>query len=509
MSKCDIQIMFDRPERQFRSGELVTGKVNVRVNKDVNCRGLLISGYWKTHGRGNRDDGNYDETNVFSGEMQAGQSYEFPFEITAPSGPLTYRGKLINVDHYVRVRVDIPWAIDPKQEDEFILLPSPADGITAGPSALATRLGGNKSASAGSNSAARLIGLGVSVILLVVFTRVFLPHNVLGILVLGIGSLVLAGIAFRRLRNVLAERRLGQVDLTLESALVAPGQKLPVNLSFTPTKNGTVREVTASLTGKEIAVSGSGTDKTTHRHTLHEQKVTLDGPTKFTVKTPVLFSGVVQVPETNAYSFNVGENQVNWSLAVRIDIPMWPDWFRLTPLQLVPPEHLSVDENDARQVEVVNSQAETVVEQPAIGQANAIQQEVSMQTEAAEPKMPAAAPPGNTSPMLLEAIRLLSKVDRYSDDHDRILDSIKRDTFELTVAVERIVSSYERFEDPSYQGGKTISGVISGTDHAIQVNMPRSSNDKVSRLHSGDTWRGRGRVVEWDALYGRLEVLGQ
>ena len=35
MSKCDISIKFDRPDRTYRGGETVSGEVHVQVNKDI------------------------------------------------------------------------------------------------------------------------------------------------------------------------------------------------------------------------------------------------------------------------------------------------------------------------------------------------------------------------------------------------------------------------------------------------------------------------------------------
>ena len=69
--------------------------------------------------------------NVHEGELLEGRQYEFPFEFEAATKPWTYRGHHLNIDHYVEARVDIAWAIDPKFETEFIVLPSPASPLEA------------------------------------------------------------------------------------------------------------------------------------------------------------------------------------------------------------------------------------------------------------------------------------------------------------------------------------------------------------------------------------------
>ena len=67
------------------------------------------------------------------------------------------------------------------------------------------------------------------------------------------------------------------------------------------------------------------------------------------------------------------------------------------------------------------------------------------------------------------------------------MDALKLDTFDVSVEVQRIVSSYERFEDSSYDGGKTISGVISGTGHAVQQAMPGIPETADVLVLYGDT----------------------
>ena len=110
MAKCDIAIAFDRPDRRYFGGEQVTGTVTIAVNQDVNCRGIKIERLWKTHGRGNTFRPDPSLLSEEQGRpLHAGQRDTFPFEFTAPATPYTYHGKFLNVDHYVRVRVDVPW----------------------------------------------------------------------------------------------------------------------------------------------------------------------------------------------------------------------------------------------------------------------------------------------------------------------------------------------------------------------------------------------------------------
>ncbi len=116
MSKCDFEVEFDRDNRTYLAGEQVSGTVRLRVNKTVQCRKVSIKGLWKTHWRGNHASDEYFEQTVFEGELIEGQTYEFKFEFAAGLHPWTYRGHHLNIDHYIHVRIDVPWALDPKYE---------------------------------------------------------------------------------------------------------------------------------------------------------------------------------------------------------------------------------------------------------------------------------------------------------------------------------------------------------------------------------------------------------
>ena len=331
MSKCDISIQLDKGKREFRNDESVTGTIDLQVNKNVQCRSLVVSGYWKTHGRGNRDSGKYSPMSLYSGKLQSGQTYSYPFVLPTDKVPLTYRGKLINLDHYLDVRIDIPWKLDPKKRTDFVLLPGSA-GRAIEPSQPVASLG---------IQIGRMIAVVISAVLCLVGIATL--WACVGILPLGAGITI----GYFALRKTLAERRLGSVTVTCESALVAPGDLLPLQLSCTPRKGGKITNITARLVGKEKAISGSGTNKSTHTHKFYDKTFELAGKTSFNAHEPLTFNGQIQIPDSNAYSFHTGDNSVYWKLTLCIDIPHWPDWRQVINLALVPRPLLHPEANPA------------------------------------------------------------------------------------------------------------------------------------------------------------------
>ena len=337
MSKCDISIELDDPQAVYQLGDTVTGTVKIQVNKDVNCSALKITGLWKTHGRGNTDSCNYGDHIAFEGLMHAGEVKTIPFSILIEGVPLTYRGEYLNIDHYVDVRIDIPWSIDPKASKEFLVLPGGTQEIlepsNADPTAsdigfgcaiftLILSLVCYFVSLQFEDEASKMTGFCVGVILLVIFICV-----------------VISKILIR-----LREKKLGLVNLEMDTFIVTPNSSVPCKLVFSPLKPIEVNKVTAKLTATEVVTSGSGTDKTTHRKKLFEEIANLSDYQLFQPYQSAEISGDICIPDTIAYSFNAGaSNKLHWELAFHMDVKSCPDWKYTANLRLVPHEHVFGD----------------------------------------------------------------------------------------------------------------------------------------------------------------------
>ena len=131
MSKCEIRIEFDRKDRTYSGGESISGRVHIRVNEPVKSKGISLTHHWRTHGRGNVTSGPKQTILLESARSYSpGEAHELPFSVDAATHPVTYHGTLINVDHYVSVQMDVPWAFNPKAEEEYLLMPGePPEGF--------------------------------------------------------------------------------------------------------------------------------------------------------------------------------------------------------------------------------------------------------------------------------------------------------------------------------------------------------------------------------------------
>ncbi|MGD2067223.1 MAG: hypothetical protein PVI57_00960 [Gemmatimonadota bacterium] len=314
-----LRIHLDRDDRTYRTGDRVSGRVFIETGRGDRCQSVTLKRYWKTHGKGNTARGGEHQVVLHAGPLQGIGPWEFPFEVDAPPGPFTHRGDYLNVDHYVRVDLDIPWAFDPKAEEEFILLPGPA---TPEPDpGLLHRREAKKQGAAGCR---RVMG-----ILFMIVGVATLP---LGVVFMGVGLLLIVP----DLRRKLAGLKVGEVTVRVGRRRLTPGAGTDVDVQVVPSKEARLNEATVVLRGREVCVSGSGTDRTTHTNTLHEVKLPLSGPKVLLPGQTARLHGHVQLPDDAAWSFVAKDNEITWDAVVRLDIPSWPDWIEEVPLLVWP-----------------------------------------------------------------------------------------------------------------------------------------------------------------------------
>ena len=336
MSACHIEIKFQQPEREYRAGDTIHGTVLIEVEKKLRCRSVQLSAYWKTHGRGNTARENYFQKTLRDGDFEAADTLEFPFEFTPPQAPLTYHGRYINIDHYVAVRADLPWARDKKCEEEFFLRvgelapDTEVEGITLEQK----------------NGCRVMAGLITAAAIFMVCGYLFMTAGSIWFL---LGLIPAAAIAFLSLRSRLAERRLGEVKWgTLNTCF--PNEAMPSLLQIGPVGNVRIQSITTKVKGVESAVSGSGTDRTTHSHVLHESsQVVCENPESR--RGEVLeFSVPLPFPDSNAWSLELPDNQIKWFVSLTIRLSGWPDWSQTREIQFIgapPPDEPGNDSNPA------------------------------------------------------------------------------------------------------------------------------------------------------------------
>lgn len=336
MPKCDVRVVLDRPDRTYSIGEKVSGVVEVTVEDTCRCNALTLALGWRTRGKGNPASGGGDTELLFSGIWYPGAVARYPFEFPAPPGPLTYSGTHFGVDWYVRARADIPWKLDPKQDEVFTLIPGDAPGeVDHGPR---YRPPEARRSQAGVLAA---IGLVVAMVSVASFFTLYLradsdsPRWVL-LLLSGCSLAGVAGVAVWFGLRQMVRRRLGPVDLRVAPTLVRPGESIACSLRFRPTTTVSLDGVFATLRGREVVVRGGGKHQSFHRHTVHEEKMEMASSSRPMPGEEVDLEASLPLPEDAPFTFVAASNSLKWSVTVRIAMRGWPDWVREHPITVKP-----------------------------------------------------------------------------------------------------------------------------------------------------------------------------
>jgi sporulation-control protein spo0M len=335
MSKCDLEIILDKSDETYSAKEEVRGRVKVTVNQDVRADDVEVSLRWETSGKGNRARETGVSTSLGSFEWRAGQTQELPFKLRLPQGPPSYSGTYINLDWKVLAQVDIPWAIDPKAECEFIMKPTRPDSDVE-----AQKLLGKPA-----NSTARIIAIGFLFFMFVFVSSVMGPA-ILGVinsessmsdsLFVLVQGAVFVGVSFFILATIakpwIAQLRTGKLKVDINKMIVSPGDTVNVSAAFQARSALCLNNAKLSLQLREIAVSGSGTNRTTHTHEETITTIELSQGERFAAGQPFREQGRFKIPDAAAPSFRVGSNEVRWVVVTDLDIDNWPDLNRETTI---------------------------------------------------------------------------------------------------------------------------------------------------------------------------------
>ncbi|MEZ6091863.1 MAG: hypothetical protein R3C05_28430 [Pirellulaceae bacterium] len=456
MAKCDLTIELDQPDRLYQPGDRVCGTVIVQANDDINCKGLRVSSGWATHGRGNIDSGEVSGEIVFQGKWQTGNEYRYAFDLPAGDWPPTYHGVYLSIDRYIKAVADLPWAFDASVSRPFRL------------SCLAVPSGGANKVVPQSGMIGKMIG----VIFVVVFGLVMLLNPFLWLIgfVVAIGASV-----WWFATRYLPRKRLGSVQYKLQRQQWMPGEKLRATLTVHPRKDIAINGIIWTVTGQETCVSGSGSNRRTHRHEFFSDGQVDHNLTRLLGNRETVIDLSLRLPRTEAFTMDLGDNNIQWTTQVRIDIPRWPDWKDKQDFDVIPsPE--PVDGGSTTQpspAAIPNDDAGTEVgEGPAVTFASTIEMIDSLQG------------------------------DRHQID--RVVEAVRDLPMQLAIIPERreLASATNPL---AYPTGHVVVGHTVEPRMPVVMYIPRSLADEFEQA-TDRQWEGAGSIVGYEHHAGRLQL---
>lgn len=314
MAACQLRIEIDEPGKAYRGGDTIQGTIVARVEKTVNCNGLVVTSGWSTHGSGNIDRAEIDSVTVFTGPWSAGQEYRYPFALRTATWPPTYYGTHLNVSHGLLAKAKLSWAIDPTARLEY---PVVAD---VAPEDLAPERRTKSSSFA-------WLGWSIAVIFVVAVGWMLL-------FLVPILLIVAAIVWF--FTSYLPKSVTGKVECSVDPMRTAAGETIRGRVAFTPKRRTQLNGVSVIIKADEICVSGSGSNSRTHTQSLHSHPVQLLDRGFVSPGQLLEFPFEYRLPADAAPSLALNDNKLTWEVKFRVDIPRWPDWTKTIPLVVAP-----------------------------------------------------------------------------------------------------------------------------------------------------------------------------
>ncbi|WP_164104006.1 sporulation protein [Candidatus Laterigemmans baculatus] len=475
MAKCDLSIEMADGDRIVRGGERVRGTVVVRPDGDFNCKGLQISTRWETHGRGNIDSGEVDSVTAFEGEWRAGETYRYEFDLASGTWPPTYHGSFLTVEHVVRATAKLPWKFDPTVAHPFRVY------VTSAPES------GAPEVKAKSNGP---IATFLITLFLIVFGLVFLLNPFFWCF--GAVVAVFSG-GWWFFRKVLPKRRLGPVEFRLDTPRLSPGETVRAELVVKPKKNITLNGITMHLHAKEVCVSGSGTNRTTHAETVHEERISVMAAGELQADKEHRFPIEATLPMRPIYSIDLSDNDIEWTAKLRIDIPRWPDWVEEQKIKVVPPTQPAAAAAllpGARDAELGNDAFAGLGEQGS---------------NPSTPLPQDSPEPAGVS--FEETVNLVWANREQFEMIDQVVEAVQGLVMNVSVDIERR-SLYADSDEPSFadREGTNFLATYPDPPQPIMLHIRGLSLSQVADIERQKRWSGPAQIVGYDRDERRLLV---
>ena len=109
--------------RRYAPGEEIAGTATITTDSDLTCNHLYVRLQWHTEGRGDRDDQNVAELDIYQGTLSPGAPITHDFRFTLPPSPWSFAGHYVTIVWAIQISIDVPMARDPVHYQPFVLAP--------------------------------------------------------------------------------------------------------------------------------------------------------------------------------------------------------------------------------------------------------------------------------------------------------------------------------------------------------------------------------------------------
>jgi hypothetical protein len=315
------------PGLTLEPGQVVKGRVTFEVLQDVEFREAQVRFLWHTEGKGNRVTGEgRTESLARAGKWHAGTSHGFSFEIPAPSGPLTYKGRILKVLWALQARLDRSLLKPDIVESAPVVLEGTPDPERASLGPVPQEKDKLEEVKKGR------VRTWVTVGSLFVLTGLLYgasngwelqtPEKWITVLMVGGGLFI----ALKGFWGRLGRGKLGEPTVHLSTTELRRGEEIRFSVALRPEQRTEIRSLEVILECEERVVHGHGQYQSRHKRTVYEKHLTLAKDLVIEPNRALKKKGSITLPSDASPSFGAPSNQVIWWLRFRGDIVGWPDW---------------------------------------------------------------------------------------------------------------------------------------------------------------------------------------
>jgi len=476
MAKCGLSIELEHVEPALQGGDKVRGHVRVDADADVRCRSITVYSGWRTRGKGNVAQQLGPAIQLFSGDLAAGQSMRFPFEVETMRWPPSYNGYQFSVEHFIETTADIPWAFDPKVSAPIYVLPGetretdfpkPVDLGTYPQIAIAIVFS--------------LMGI-VALLMILGPNPILLAIAPLGIMLVILGLML----TFKWLPQMYV----GQVTYELKPERLSPGHSLIGSFSIRPNRTIKPEYIRLRITATETCVSGSGSNAKTHRHELFQRDILLADHPELVAEKTVRYEIDTRLPPVAAYSIKLTGNELQWLTELRVGIPGLVDWRDRRVLTVVPPSDPSVAARLGRALDAARFGDSPTATQPIDGD---------------DSSLPSDTVIGDTTITFDETVEHIWSVRDQPDQIEMLVDAVFGLPMYISARIQR-----------RFLGGDSDDPEIATDEHLVwaeydspplplSLYVPQALGDDLEQADAV-IWQGQGEIVGWNRHDGRLQV---
>jgi hypothetical protein len=323
------RIELDRADPVYAPGELVTGRVCLEPGENVQ-ETITVAWEWRARAGGVSESGPRETILLERPPNAAGGPRDYPFSFRAPSAPLSYRGRLINLEWRVLATSDS--GRRPLAESTFTLVP--AESATRSDYEWEHNRERTHQPRSWSHPATPPLVwfIGVLGALFMATGGLLVARAVLGasaetVQQLIVGAIVLA-VGVLGAWQVFAARRARQttaaISLAVATPIVRANETLRVSLEV-PSRSGRITGARLVLVCEEEVVAPGKDREATRRNNVREIEIARsDAPAA--PGQPFRLQAAVRVPPNSPLSFHGRSVSVSWLVEARLTLPFAPDF---------------------------------------------------------------------------------------------------------------------------------------------------------------------------------------